>query len=444
MYLLCGDGEPGQKVFLGAKDGQQVRANLAKHCFEMLRQSPELLEECTTNKNQMSILHEPSRSVLMPLSSSNERTTDAKEGLNGCLMIDETHVVDESFMGKLSRMHLSRAEPLQIEVSTAGSNPEGYGKKRFDYAQQVLAGDVHDQELFAAIYAAPQDATDAEIVADPMKYGRMANPAMGHTIDPDEFMGDFERSKTSITDFNQFKMYRLNIWSNAANPWLKSEDWRGCADEYADESLHGERCWAGLDLAKTTDLTALVLMFRDGDTYRQLPFFFMPEEQASAKQKHAPYLQWERDGYLILTPGDVCDYDFVFSKIAELKQEYNIRGLAFDPYNAEHLTQRVQEELGIERHSFGQTIVNFAEPTKEYERLVISGELRHNNHPLLNWQAGHVEVKSDANNNIRPVKRKHGDHRTIDGIVAGIMALALARSDKNKPSVYNRRGVIAV
>src|SRR5678815_2948198 len=69
MYLLCGDNEPGQKVFLAAKDGDQARKNAAAHTIEMLRQCPELYDPedprngvCTLNLSTLQITHRPSRS----------------------------------------------------------------------------------------------------------------------------------------------------------------------------------------------------------------------------------------------------------------------------------------------------------------------------------------------------------------------------------------------
>ena len=69
LYLLCGDGEPGQKVFFAAKDGTQARDIAGKHAVEMLMQSPELQAECSLNKNRLQITHLPSRSIMVPLSS---------------------------------------------------------------------------------------------------------------------------------------------------------------------------------------------------------------------------------------------------------------------------------------------------------------------------------------------------------------------------------------
>jgi len=140
LYMLCGDGEQGQKVFIGAKDGTQVRENVSLHIFEMVKQSPILVDECKLNMNKMSVAHLPTKSILMPLSSSNVRTQKSKEGLNGSVFIDETHVVDREFIGRISRAGISRSEPLHVEVSTAGDDPDSYGKERFDYGLKVESG----------------------------------------------------------------------------------------------------------------------------------------------------------------------------------------------------------------------------------------------------------------------------------------------------------------
>jgi len=60
---------------------------------------------------------------------------------------------------------------------------------------------------------------------------------------------------------------------------------------------------------------------------------------------------------------------------------------------------------------------------KTAERMIHARQIRHNGHPILNWQFGNVKAKSNVNGDIRPEKQKHGDHRTIDGIVAMIMAI---------------------
>jgi len=422
LYLLCGDGEPGQKIYLGAKDGKQAKSIAGKHAVEMVQSSPMLSSVCTCNKMAAEITHEPSRSVMIPLSSSNSASQKSKEGLNGSCCIDETHVVDDEFIGRISRAGISRSEPLQIETSTAGDDPDGYGFRRFQYAQSVAAGETLNHQLLPAIYAAPQDATDEDIMADPLHFARQANPALGHTVDPEELLNDATQSKANSVEWNRFKKYRLNIWTGSLTKWLRPSDWTACYEPFTAEQFRGQLCYAGLDLSKTRDLTALTLIFPgDDDIWRQINYYWMPREAAIELAEIVPYLDWEEQGAVELTDGPVVDYAFVKSRILEVEETYDLQVLAYDPWNAETLTQELETE-GVHRVAMQQTIANLAEPTAEYERRILNGTLRHNGNPLTTWQAGHVQVKCDHNKNMRPVKRQHGDHRTIDGIVAGVIA----------------------
>jgi phage terminase large subunit-like protein len=447
LYLLAGDGEQGQKVFLAAKDGSQARELAGKHVVEMLLSSPELMAECTLNRSLMQVTHEETRSILRPLSSSNSRTQESKEGLNGSIMVDEVHVVDADFMSRISRAGISRSEPLQIEVSTAGNNPDGYGKQRFDRACEIEKGTFEDQDTFVAVYAAPQTLSDADLDADPLKYGRLANPAMGHTVDPEEYLKDYANSKASgLQALLDFKMYRLNIWQHSSNPWLAAGDWQRCEEAFTLADLEGETCWAGLDLSRTQDMSSLVLVFKHGESYRLLPYFWLPEEVARDRNSQVPFLSWARSGFLDLTPGNVIDYTFIRSRFRDLAKRFKIQTLAYDPHYAEETTQTleqgamdavgqvIEEATGVRRVPFLQSLMNFTKPTKDFERLVIAGKLHHNGHPILTWQAGHVQVKSDANQNIRPVKPPRQDMKKIDGIVAGIMALSEAMKGQGEVS----------
>ncbi len=427
LYLLCADGEMGQKVYLGAVDGQQAREIAGKHVLEMLMQSPDLLAECTINKSLMQVTHEPTRSILKPISSNDARHQKSKEGINGCVLIDETHVVDADFMGRISRAGISRSEPLQIEVSTAGDDPEGYGKKRYDYGKTVESGDVDDERLLFVCYEAPPEVSEDALAADPAKYGRLANPSWGYTIDEAEFLADYNQSKASITELGRFKMYRLDIWQQSSNPWLRMGDWAACRRDYTAEDLAGRPCSAGLDLAKTRDTCALVLNFPEEDeTYKQLAFFWLPEARAAEISHLVQHMQWAKAGWITLTPGNTVDYRRIHDDIDALHKRFDIRWFGYDTTYAHQLVQRFIEEDHWDEEIFfeyPQTVLGFASPTAKYERFVIDGKLHHNGNPVMTWQAGNVRVKSDSNQNMRPIKQKPGDHRTIDSIVAGIMAL---------------------
>lgn len=441
LYLLCGDGEQGQKVFFGAKDGKQARDIAGKHVVEMLRQSDELQDESKLNLSTLQLTHLPTRSVMVPLSSSNARTQESKEGLNGSVLVDEVHVVDRDFIRRISRAGISRSEPLQIEVSTAGNNPDGYGRERFDYARQVEDGTFTDQDLFVAIYAAPQDLTDEQLAEHPLKYGKMANPAMGVTVDPEEYLKDYETSKRSIQAMLDFKMYRLNIWQKGANPWLKGGDWAKCKKDFTEDDLEGRDCWAALDLARTRDMSSLLLAFpeeEEEEAFKILPYFWIPRDRVLELEDRVSMGAWERDGHLTITPGGVTDFAYIKAKFRELSQKFNIRLLVYDFRFAEEVTQSIsdgttdgngvtiEEGTGVERLPFLQDDASFAKPTEDFERLVIAGKMHHNGHPVLSWQAGHVCVMRKISKVKRAVKPKKDGWQTIDGIIAAIMATGAA------------------
>lgn len=443
-YTFAGDGEMGQHVFLAAKDGQQARDIAGKHVIEMITASPRLMAECKINLNEMCVTHGPTRSTLKPLSSSNSQTQQAKEGLNGSIFCDETHVVDRGFVNRISRAGISRSEPLFVQLSTAGNNPAGYGKSEFDYGQRVESGEENDDSYLFIGYCAPQDLSDEDLAADPIKYGRMANPAWGHTVSETEFLADYHRSRASLSDLADFKMYRLNIWQGAENPWLKPSDWAQCRDDFTLDELLGRECWGGLDLAKTRDMTALVLLFDDGDDeegrrrWLQFPFYWLPRPTAERLRDDVPLLDWADKGHLTLIDGQTCDYGFIRKQILDVFEKFDVQQIAYDDHYADQLIDRLIDEDGLSADSFvefPQTMSNFAGATAAYERAVIDKTLRHNGHPVLTWQAANVRVKEDANGNMRPVKQKRGDYRTVDGIVAGIMALAVA--DKPRESGWN-------
>jgi phage terminase large subunit-like protein len=314
-----------------------------------------------------------------------------------------------------------------------------YGKDQFDYGAKVERGAKVDETYFYAAYAAPQDLSDDELAKDPLRYAKMANPAWNHTIDPVEILADYNTSKESATGLIEFKVYRLNIWATAAKTWLRPTEWNACRESYTEQDLAGQRCFGGFDLAKILDFTALTLVFPvDKDLYRQLVYFWLPEQTARERAELVDYLGWEKAGHIKLTPGNVADYETIENDVAALAKKFQIVELAFDPHNAEASTQRISQLCGVKRYEFTQSMATYTEATKEYERLVKIGGMRHNGHPVLAWQAGHVLVKTDWKGQIMPIKQQHGDIRTIDGVVGGIMGLdrAMKASPPAKGSLF--------
>jgi len=430
LYLLCADGEMGQKVYLCAKDGSQSREIAGKHAIEMVQASDELLAECEINKSLMQITHAPTRSILKPISSADSKTQKAKEGLNGSILVDETHVVDRAFMNRVSRAGISRSEPLQIEVSTAGDGLQGYGKSQYDWGKLVAAGERDDERFFHLAYEAPTEMTDADLDADPVKFGKLANPAWGRIVDEREFLDDYRRSKASLNDLAEFKMYRLNIWLSASRAAIRMEDWRACSKSFDLAELAGRDCYGALDLGFKWDTSAFVLWFPWGEVdgeplLRLLTWFWLPKETAATQRSQVRWHDWERLGDITLTEGDTSDFPLMRQCIKNIAAIYRLVKVVYDERFAQVFAQQLQDEDGITVEAFPQSAPFYNEPCEAFEQLIIDHRLEHRGNRVMDWQVGLLTWR-DRGGLKMPSKPEGNTVARIDGPAAAIMGLASA------------------
>ena len=442
LYIFCGDGEPGQKVYSVAKDGGQAMISF-RHAIEMVKASEELREACEIKlggREGPRIIHPASRSVYRIVAGDNP---NSQEGLNGSVMVDETHVVDRRLMRILKGAGISRSEPLQIEVSTAGNNPDGYGKSQFDYGEKVNKGEVDDLHFFYHAYAAPQTISDDDLDKNIEVIGNAANPTMGRIVRLSEFMSEYQKAKATPSDLLDFKMYRLNIWQSSSNPFLPAGAWAACKEDFTEAEMEGKECYAGLDLSLKWDTTAFSLLFPWGfegenPIYRLLVWFWLPEKTARIQRELVSWHNWAHAGHIKITDGDITDFPLVRRFIVDCSKRFNILEMAYDERFAQTFCQDLQDDHGMTVIPFGQGPKDMAAPMETFGATVIAKRLRHNGNPVMNWQAGNLAFK-ETNGAKRPVKPEGGAHLKIDGCVSTIMALGRAMLDEGY-SVYEREG----
>ena len=126
----------------------------------------------------------------------------------------------------------------------------------------------------------------------------------------------------------------------------------------------------------------------------------------------------------------------------DLAKQYNIKSVGFDPWNARHMAQRLQDENGINMVEFRQGFVSMSEPSRSLERMVLSKTIRHGGHPVMDWQISHVAVKEDPAGNIKPDKERSTER--IDGVTALVMAVGMSMRDVQRKSVYSERGLLVL
>lgn len=425
-YMLVGDGEAGAEVYSASSNREQANIVHAE-AVNMVLASPELLDALTVNKATKTIAYEETRSFWRVLAS--KPTTN--EGWNAhCIIADELHqwrgAPGRDLYGALRYAIASRSQPLLFQITTAGNDPQSVCREQHEYAKGLLNGTIEDERYFALIKAAAPD-------DDPWDEAtwRKANPSLGVTVSLQSFRDDANEAKQSPAAINKFKQLRLNQWTTGGgDPWLRITEWQACRAQWSPDDLIGQPCWGGLDLGQVRDTASLQLIFKCGDKYRLLSYFWLPEQTADEERSQVPWHAWDERGFITLTPGNVTDFAYIEQTIHDLAQQYAIQSIGFDSWQARQLVQRLQVRVMCE--SFGQTMPYMGAPTREFERLVVSGGIEHLGNACMDWQVGNAVVKPDVNGNIKPLKpNRKGDYRRIDGVVSAVMALAISMRDES-------------
>jgi phage terminase large subunit-like protein len=196
------------------------------------------------------------------------------------------------------------------------------------------------------------------------------------------------------------------------------------------EELAGRRCIIGLDLASKVDIAALEYLFLPlgpkasaEDPYIRLGRYFLPSEQV---EKVQAYQGWDAAGLLNVTEGAVTDYEEIEIALRDAATAFDVEAVAFDPWNAEQLAQRMMAE-GLPMLEYRMMVRNLSAPMKELEALTLTGTIAHSGCPVMEWQINNVVAQSDANDNVFP--RKPRDEAKIDSPVALMMAIGVAMKE---------------
>jgi phage terminase large subunit-like protein len=317
----------------------------------------------------------------------------------------------------------ARRQPLIFEITTAGYDRHSICFEHHDYAIKLLESTLQDDSWFAFIAAADED----DDWTDPQVW-RKANPSFGISVKQDDLARKAEKAIALPGAQNAFRRMHLNEWTEQAERWIDLAAWDACGGQVELEQLRGRTCFGGLDLSATTDVTALAWVFppeQDDGLWHVLSRYFVPEDnlRKRAERDRVPYDLWTRQGFIEATPGNVVDYGAIEQRILADSALFQVREIAYDPWNATHIALRLQDE-GATMVEFRQGFRSMAAPTRELEKLIVSRKLAHGGNPVTRWMAANVAVAQDPAGNLKPAKDKSTER--IDGIVAAIMAIGRA------------------
>jgi len=434
LYMLFADGESRPEVYSAATVKDQ-----AKICFadavEIVR-ATDLKHYLTSFRN--SIVYEARGGTMKPLSSDY----GTHDGLNpSCGIIDEFHAHRDSGMFDVIKSAFgARRQPLMFIITTAGFNKSGVCYAYRENVIKVLREVNEDDTLFGIIYT-----LDTNEEWDDPRMWIKSNPNLGVSLSADYLADQVRDARNRPEAVRNVMTKNLNLWVDAERTWILDDAWQKCVGTISPDELRGCACWGGLDLSNISDITAYVLLFHENDRFQLMPYFWIPEEKMLEKirRENINYDRWVADGYVTVTPGNVIDYDFVKADILRRTAEYDLRSSAYDRWNASQTIIDLQNE-GMTCNPFGQGYGSMSAPTREFEKLVLTGRIEHFGNPVLRWMLASTVVKSDPAGNIKPDKER--STQKIDGIVASIMALGewmtAQAADERNP--YENRGLLTL
>ena len=433
LYLLFADGEQGAEIYSVAADRDQASIvfNVAS---EMVRKHPVLLKHAKIIDSAKRIIYPKTASFYRAVSAD----VPTKHGVNPHgVIFDELHAQPNRELWDIfTTASGTRTQPLFFAITTAGYDTHSICYEVHNYAMKVLKGVIKDDSFFAYIRCADEkdDWTDKKI-------WYKANPALGDFRSLEEMEIAFKRAKEVPSFQNAFRRYYLNQWVKQKKRYIDLAKWTACDEKVEISELEGMKCWAGLDMSSSIDITAFVLVFPYGDSFVVLPFFWIPEENIweRVKRDKVPYDTWKAQGYIETTEGNVIDYRYIKQRIIQLAEKYNIQEIAFDRWGMAQMSQELTDE-GFTLVPFGQGFGSMSAPTKELLNLILQRKIIHLQNPVLTWMIDNLVVKQDPAGNIKPDKEKSTEK--IDGVVAMIMALDRAiRNKASSKSVYDESGI---
>lgn len=323
-------------------------------------------------------------------------------------------------------------EAILFAITTQAPTDAAMFSKWLDAAE---LGD--DLSVVSHCYAADEDCE----LDDPQAH-QDANPALGIFNSRSNIEGGARDALANPSAEARFRVLHLNQRQNMVQAFVTKSRWKACGAEPLPLEEFDE-VYGGLDLSKTTDLTALELTGRKDGILNVHSHFWMPMDtiEQRAKEDRADYVTWAKMGLIRLTPGVVVDYAFVARDLLEITRGINLKRLAFDDWKMDRLLlelNRLGHELPLE--SWRQGYKSMSPALDGLEEDILREQIAHGNNPVLAMCAANAVALPD------PAGNRKLDKSRSTGRIDGMQALAMARGVEAKvvieeANVYEDRGL---
>lgn len=428
-YMTYVDGEYGAKVYFLAPKLDQ--ADLVYDAFYQIVQSDDELDSIT--KKRRSDIYIKAFNTSVKKIAFNSKKSD---GFNPQLVVNDEMEAWPGDQG-LKQYEVmtsalgARKQPLIISIATAGYVNDGIFDELFKRATAFLKGDSREKRLLPFIYM-----IDDIEKWDSIEELKKSNPNLGVSVSAEYYLEQIEIARNSISKKVEFMTKFCNIKQNSAVAWLDYWDVMKCVHEEKPLSLEdfkGCYCVGGIDLSRTTDLTAAsIVINRDGINHI-FTRFYMPQKryEVAINEDNTPYNIYRDRGFLFISGENQVDYKDVYNWFIELVKVYKIKPLkiGYDRYSANYLVEDLKT-AGFHTDDVYQG-TNLTPVLHEFEGNLKDGLFDFGDNSMLAAHFLNVAVDINLNDSrMKPVKIEK--RMRIDGAMSVFDALTMVSKYHNE------------
>jgi len=364
--------------------------------------------------------------ILFPLNDSFLKvlaTDDTKMDGYNCNfgLIDEWHSAVNSRTRDVIRSgQAMRENPMLDTITTAGFDKDTPCYELRTTCTEILKGVKKDDSMFTIIYTLDE----VDKWQDP-KVWIKSNPNLGVTVHEDFLQQQVHQAENNPSDEVGVRTKNLNEWVDSKETWIPD---KYILDATKKVNPKEKELYVGVDLASVQDLTAVAYHWVEKGRHKFKIDYYLPSESLQTRPDKELYKEWAMQKHIIITPGNVTDYEYITRDLLEKHKDNYIVKVGYDVYNAtQWAIIATNENLPLEPCS--QSIGNFNKPTREFERLMMKGEVDMDDNPVTRYCLRNVQLRMDHNGNVKPDKKQN--KKKIDGVTAALQALTMYQAHAN-------------
>ena len=315
-----------------------------------------------------------------------------------------------------------RSNSILLSCTTSGYINDSIYDELIKRSTSFLLGNSNEKRLLPLIYMID----DIENWND-INELKKSNPNLGVSVSVDFMIEEIAVAEGSLSKKREFMCKYACIKQNSSLAWVDSQTVEKCVSEPLSlDDFRGSYCVAGIDLSRTTDLTACTVVIERSGILYVFAKFFLPREKIDEAQARdgLPYRIYIQRGLLVESGDNFIDYQDCFNWFKQLVEEYEILPLkvGYDRYCAQYLVNDMKT-YGFQMDDVFQG-ENLSPVIDETEGLMKDGRIRIGDNDLLKIHLLDSAIKQNSETSRKKlIKVSAGVH--IDGTAALLDAMTV-------------------